>query len=328
MQAVREAARRAQCQNNLKQIGLAILNYETAYGALPLGAVLYNAADALTAPPAAGPRPLETRRAGAPRDFTMLTLILPLMEQHGAYDAINFNLRATGTTFNSINAGAVNSTGLLTTISSYICPSDELRASKLAAGPNAFSQTSYFPSGGTWNTIIYYRGPTCWEQEPGNGAFDAYTAYSLSSFLDGTSNTIFVGESSRFKQDPDWFANTWSAFGYFGSALGDNTSRPQGFAYEVPRINANLMPGDDPQYGSNPLPPGTDYPDSSDSRNWLTDPKYKEYGQWGFRSRHPGGAHFLFGDGSVRFLKNSIDLATYRALGTRDGGEVVSSDAY
>ncbi len=164
----------------------------------------------------------------APRDFTMLTLILPLMEQRGAYDAINFNLRATGTTFNSINAGAVNSTGLLTTISSYICPSDELRASKLAAGPNAFSQTSYFPSGGTWNTIIYYRGPTCWEQEPGNGAFDAYTAYSLSSFLDGTSNTIFVGESSRFKQDPDWFANTWSAFGYFGSALGTTRAARKG----------------------------------------------------------------------------------------------------
>jgi prepilin-type processing-associated H-X9-DG protein len=51
-------------------------------------------------------------------------------------------------------------------------------------------------------------------------------------------------------------------------------------------------------------------------------------GQWGFRSRHPGGANFLFADGSVKFIKNSIDYLTYRSLGTRANSEVVSADAY
>ena len=80
--------------------------------------------------------------------------------------------------------------------------------------------------------------------------------------------------------------------------------------------------------GPNALPPGTAWPDKSDYQAWLLNPKYQAYGQWGFRSQHPGGAHFVFGDGSVKFLKESIDLATYRALGTRAGQEVVGADAY
>ena len=135
-------------------------------------------------------------------------------------------------------------------------------------------------------------------------------------------------ESSRFKNDPDWYCNNWSVFGYFSSDVGNNTTRPQGLAYEVPRINANMMLGDYPFGGSNPLPPETRWPDTSDYRAWVNDPKYKDYGQWGFRSQHPGGAFFLFGDGSVKFLKDSVNLATYRALGTRDQGEVVGGDAF
>src|SRR5215212_6994119 len=77
VQAAREAARQAQCRNNLKQIGLAILNYESAHGTLPMGAVLYNPGDAASNCGGA-PSP---QGAGAPRDFTMLTLILPFLEQ-------------------------------------------------------------------------------------------------------------------------------------------------------------------------------------------------------------------------------------------------------
>ncbi|MHC5538194.1 DUF1559 family PulG-like putative transporter [Singulisphaera rosea] len=324
VQAAREAARRAQCRNNLKQMGLAIANYESAQGAYPLGAVLNNATDQV-ANCGGGVAP---DGPGAPRDFTMLALVLPYLEQTNAYYAVNFDLRADGTYLQGVNAGAANSTALLTTVTSYLCPSDQVRASKLGPGPIAYSQTSYFPSGGTWNTIAYYAGPECWNQDVGNGAFDGYTAYSVSAFVDGTSHTIFAGESSRFKNDPDWFSNNWSVFGYNMSAIGFATTRPQGLAYEVPRINANMMLGDYPQGGMNALPAETRWPDTSDHKNWLNDPKYKEYGQWGFRSQHPGGAHFLFGDGSVQFLKETIDLATYRALATRDWGEVVSSDAF
>ena len=81
--------------------------------------------------------------------------------------------------------------------------------------------------------------------------------------------------------------------------------------------------------GPNALPPGTAWPDTSDYKAWLLNiPKYKEYGQWGFRSHHPGGANFLFGDGSVKFIKDSVNLATYRALGTRAGKEVIGADSY
>ncbi|MDR3636477.1 MAG: DUF1559 domain-containing protein [Isosphaeraceae bacterium] len=323
VQSAREAARRTQCVNNLKQIGLALNNYESAHGVFPLGAVEYNPLDGVTY---CGGSYLDG--PGATRDFGMLALILGALDQSPVYNAINFSLRSHGLYNGSVNAGASNSTGLGATIASYLCPSDQLRTLLFDAGPNAFSQTSYFASGGTWNTLAYYAGPNCWNQDVGNGAFDDYTAYAASAFTDGLSGTIFFGESSRFKNDPDWSFNTWSAFGYFSSAVGNNTTRPQGFAYEVPRINAALMLQDEPRFGTNPLPPGTNYPDTSDCKAWLLNPKYAQYGQWGFRSQHPGGGNFLFGDGSVKFLKESIDLSTYRALGTRAGGEVVSADAY
>ena len=82
--------------------------------------------------------------------------------------------------------------------------------------------------------------------------------------------------------------------------------------------------------GSDPLPPGTFYPDTSDCRAWATPAllaKYREYGQWGFRSQHPGGANFLFGDGSVRFLKAGISAPTFMALGTRNGRDIPGADA-
>ena len=322
VQAAREAARRAQCVNNLKQIGLAIANYESAQGVFPLGAVEYNPTDVTSL---CGGSTLDG--PGATRDFGMLAMILGSLEQTPTYNAINFNLRSHGF-FGGINAGASNSSALGQTIATYLCPSDEVRSQVFDAGPNAFAQTSYFPSGGTWNTLAYYAGPSCWNQDPGNGAFDDYTAYPASSCTDGLSATIFFGESSRFRNDPDWAFNTWSAFGFFASVAGPATTRPQGFAYEVPRINAPIMLSDDAVFGSNPLPPGTTFPDTSDYKAWLLSPKYLQYGQWGFRSRHPGGANFLFGDGSVKFLKDSINLATFRALGTRNGGEVVSSDAF
>jgi prepilin-type N-terminal cleavage/methylation domain-containing protein/prepilin-type processing-associated H-X9-DG protein len=324
VQAAREAARRAQCTNNLKQMGLAVSNYESAQGSYAMGVVLYNASDATSSCGGS----VSPSGPGSPRDFTMMALILPYIEQSAAYNAINFDLRADGTFNAGVNAGAANSTGLMTTIAAYLCPDDEVRTSRLGPGPVAYSQTSYFPSGGTWNTIAYFAGPACWNQDIGNGAFDDFTAYGASAFLDGLSNTIFAGECSRFRNDPDWFANNWSVYGYNTSALGNFTTRPQGLAFEVPKINANMIIGDYPQGGANPLPPGTTWPDTSDYRAWLLDPKYALYGQWGFRSQHPGGAYFLFGDGSVKFLKDSINLATYRALGTRDTGEVISGDAF
>src|SRR5262249_51828831 len=143
-------------------------------------------------------------------------------------------------------------------------------------------------------------------------------------------NTIFVGEQSRFLNEPPNstfnFGNVAATFAgpdWAGSTVWPGDIRVTGIAYAVPRLNAKAVtsnatscmrgnPFGTPQYG-NPV-------------GWLN--TCPDLGQFGFRSRHPGGVNFLFGDGSVHFLKDSISLPTYRALATRALGEVVSADAY
>ena len=313
VQSAREAGRRASCVNNLKQIGVAISAYETGKRLFPLGGCRQGPSDAKSGC-AAG-------TIHGPRGFGVLAYILPDLEQRAVFNAINFQLASSGT-FGAVDAGRANSTAFNTIIATYVCPSDQ----PLLPNPNPSipaAQTSYFPSGGTWNTLAYQSGPNCFNRDPGNGAFDEYSAYRIPQFTDGLSNTAFVGESARFKMDPDPVFNQWGRFDLFTSTAGTSTHRPQGLAYEVPKINAPLFLND----GAG-LPPETNYPDSSDTKNWLKNAQtYANYGQWGFRSAHPGGAHFVFGDGSVRLLKETINAAIYQAVGTRSGKEIVSADA-
>ncbi len=335
VQAAREAARRAQCVNNLKQIGIALNTYEQAQGSYPPGAVYYNSTD--------GGANACSGLHGS-RSFGCFAFMLAQMEQTNAFNAINFNLASSGPggLWGNVPVGQINRTGLVMRVNSYVCPSD-LPQDPTFLTDNPYSQSSYACGAGTWNIVAYISGPDCWQQDAGNGPFDDYTSYRPSDVLDGMSQTIFVGETSRFRNDPDPQDNQWSRPGYFQvSATFDPTGmtyRPQGFAFMVPKINAPMMQGDyaggfgigsNPSTpGPHPLPPGTPYPDTSDYKAWtLNIPLYSQYGQWGFRSMHPGGADFLFGDGSVKFIKETIDLTTYRALGTRNSQEVVSADAY
>ena len=125
--------------------------------------------------------------------------------------------------------------------------------------------------------------------------FDGQVA-SIASVTDGTSNTIFAGEGLPL-EDPN--SEMW---GFTGGALG----------VTVPLNWKTTRPTclDGKSYGSS---------------DWGC---RFSYAARGFKSRHPGGGNFLFADGSVKFLKNSINRATYAALGSRAGGEVVSADAY
>lgn len=317
VQSAREAARRTQCINNLKQIGLAIAQYEAAQKLLPLGGNFQGPTDAGSG--------CAFGSIHGPREFGALAFILTHLEQQNLFNAINFSLAAGGPggMFGPVNAALANRTAMTAKVATYICPSDLLTGTSTDLSNN-YSQTSYFFSGGTWNTLYYSAGPDCWQRYQGNGPFDANTAYRIQQVSDGLSSTIFVGESSRYRNDPDANLNTWTRFDLLASSLGAGTTRPQGLAYEVPRLNAALMPNDASQ-----LPPPAGPGDGVDYKNWLQNiPVYKEFGQWGFRSQHPGGAHFVFGDGAVHFLKDSINLATYQALGTRNGKEVLSSDAY
>jgi len=316
VQAAREAARRAQCVNNMKQIGLAFMNYESANGTLPMGGVMNNRLDVDCNSP-----------FHYPREFGALVMSMGYIEQGNAYNAMNFSLRADSkfTASTGFDAATANFTANASKIATYICPSDlPIQWTNTFGTGNAYSQTSYFPSGGTWNTIAYYDGPNCWNQDPGNGAFDDSTSYPIAAFTDGTSNTIMAGECARFKNDLDSPFNQWNRFEYFGSSMFPNTNRPQGLAFEVPIPNA--PPNDAPA-----LPPGTDYPVNTDYKAWAQPGVYQTYanmGGWGFRSNHAGGINCLFSDGSVKFIKQTINQATWMSLGTRNGGEVISADQY
>jgi prepilin-type N-terminal cleavage/methylation domain-containing protein/prepilin-type processing-associated H-X9-DG protein len=335
VQAAREAARRSQCVNNLKQMGLACANYESSHGCFPVGITTYN--------------PRDTQFGcggnGMGRAHTLFTLILPFMEQTTIFNAINFDFPAAssgGGVYYGVDPGAVQATALNSLINTYICPSDSQRTQKSGRPTDMnqpYSTCSYAASFGTWDVWHWWYG--CPTQIRGDGAFAWDTSFKNSDITDGTSNTMMIGEMSRFLNDPDTFFNFWNRGGYFGarSAATPGVTRPQGSASTVARPNAPLRIPDAPRSLAGPN--GVD--------GWLwgsVGAQSLNMGQYGFRSLHPGGVNFVFGDGSVRFIKNSIDMGNlssltyngtfvpgsrigvYRALSTRANGEIISADSY
>jgi len=305
VQAAREAARRSQCTNNMKQIGLALHNYHDVQGSFPLGWTTY--------------APFDTACAIPAHNQTMFAAILPQMEQSTVWNAVNFAFPAgssSGALYLGVLPGSVQSTAYGTKINSYICPSDSRNpapAQNVAAGVNnAYSQSSYAGNAGTWDIFRWWYGcagsPTRWIDP--TGPFGQDYLFKLADMRDGSSNTILVGETSRFKNDPDTNFNEWNRGAWFGSALG---SRLQVLALTGVKINANPVQGDVPAASYN-----TDF----------YRPQNELMGQFGFRSQHPGGANFLMGDGSVKFLKDTTNMNTFRAVGTAAMGETVSGDAF
>jgi prepilin-type N-terminal cleavage/methylation domain-containing protein/prepilin-type processing-associated H-X9-DG protein len=337
VQAAREAARRAQCVNNLKQIGIASHNYLDTQGVFPPGAISTS-----------------TGAGWSTNFFTWCVLILPQIEGNTTYNSVNINMGV-----GNLDRGQAF-TAYTAVPKAFLCPSDgdNQNGTRPWAGntvpyPTPLGQapawdppinpatkatlqivpiTNYAISWGDnyaggpllgangglpWETPanvtnlppgqvrIGYHG--YWGTRNGNGALRGFGDYAtmqivtIASVTDGTSNTILVGEVLPLADANNAF---WTST---GSASG--TTIPLGW-------DSNSFPASDPkcngvwQGASAPL--GCRYAASAK----------------GFVSRHPGGANFLFADGSVKFLKKTISLPTYCALGSRNGGEVVSSDAY
>ncbi|WP_165248811.1 DUF1559 domain-containing protein [Paludisphaera soli] len=331
VQSAREAARRAQCTNNLKQIGLAMHNYHSTHGAFPLG-------DSLQ--PQGFPTGVGDHAVW--NSFSAQALMLGYMEQGPLYNAINFSWAP---------ADSLNNTVYLTRINSYLCPSD--------ANAGRVNINSYAASYGTTTSGMFQ-----WTDQAGHlnfqraghssGLFTVGLAYGVADATDGTSNTIayseiLVGRQGRF------YDNVTPPQRYRGNMLMASTATGgDGLVYasqNVPAVLANIA-----ACKAEFLTPAADGK-ISDFRGWRWahgNPAFSMFNTvlvpndtfggcrnggnpdyWpdssfvvGASGAHPGGVNTLMGDGSARFVKSSVSQQTWWALGTRDGAEVLSSDSY
>jgi prepilin-type N-terminal cleavage/methylation domain-containing protein/prepilin-type processing-associated H-X9-DG protein len=301
IQSAREAARRVQCSNNLKQLGLAVAGYESINGCLPPGSL---------------PR---MSSVGLYEDFSVFVRLLPLLEQQTTFDAANLRLTS---------YDAPNSTLAGIGISALWCPSDYAVSTPQqdwAAGGQVWG-TSYSAVAGPWEWDEFFLVPGTLDQLlPGEaqriaqlGLIYPLSSVRLAGVTDGLSNTLLFSETDF----TTWYG-WWTSGDGYDTLVG--TTAP-------PNANMQVLPGWQPLSAV---------------------------------SLHPGGVNCSFGDGSVKFIKNSIDswpfdpngdwsfslgwritgylfgyplevpyilpgakVGVWQALSTRGGGEVIGADQY
>lgn len=321
VQAAREAARRSQCVNNLKQIALACHNYIDQNSVLP--------------PQCSGPI-LPT--AGYAYDdgwgFGWHLSILPYIEQQPAFNAYNYSVKS---------RGPENSTVGYMQIGSFLCPSDDSK------------QQPAYP----WGTSNYFGnngGPGCIRRFTGTMvAGSAWTTHAnlgvvgLESIRDGTSSTALMSERLMGIRDNSFLptANSIDAKrGFFELTNGPVADGNDSAAALAFLQQCKSLPGT--QQAANSLCIGyiwvtgyyvhqTNFYNHWGTPNMLAcHNQTQESGQvWEASngiapptSNHPGGVNIAMADGSVRFVRDTVSPSTWWALGTRAGGEAISSDSY
>jgi len=324
VQAAREAARRAQCANNLKQIGLATLNFESTYSKLPDG---YGPVSLL--PNGAG-------RSGSTR-LNPMGQILPFLEQSNLYNAFNLQVDPNG----CCNPNASdNLTARNQQVAAYLCPSDP--STQRLNG--TIGNTNYFASVGNTASQRYGSNPGEETNTSRLGVFNVQvdlgpkapdpnwqrlsSTVRMADITDGTSNTGMFAEIKRtlipFPIPSGTPANDPSSVYYIASASFD-LSTPVLPDCNKPSFSRITYRGME-YYRQIPM---------TSTYSHTVPPNYKGYdcGADNFfaahiaaRSYHPGGVNTLSCDGSIHFVKDAINLATWRAVGSRGGGEVVSAD--
>ena len=297
IQAAREAARRAQCSNNLKQIGLAMHNYHSALGSLPASAVVKGQT-------AAAPVPGSPRKDGVGAGFSWMVPILPFIEQVALYDMLDFK----GTPYDGSRSHKMVAQ---TYLSVYQCPSYAGPKFSLAPEYPANSQAlSNYAGLGASHAASLYRTetePIGGKNHP-NGVLGPGTWVRVRDVTDGTSNTLMVCET-REEKYAAWFDGTTAAV----VALAEQTSPKFEHDQPKPGVATSLNYGD-----AKAVPPKAYLPAASHSGkdDWVHGPS----------SRHPGVANHVMTDGSVHAMANSIDAGVYKALVTRAGGEPATID--
>lgn len=288
VQSAREAARRSQCQNNLKQIGLAIHNYASAFKVMPPGRIRM-----FPAPGSGG------HRQETPTSF----FLLPFFEQLGLFDGFNFNI---GTVAGGEGA---NAQILETRVPVLNCPSDE--PGMFSGKPwvvRPYPKHNYVPCFGGGS-----EGETDDQEEKFlRGVFGIHHVMGATKFaqiFDGTSNTVMYGEQLQTSDEQDvrmlWWSpeSTYFMTGYGGVGVTPNSSVPD--RIQICGTHPGCLCVNKPLDNE----PCTEIGGADDLAIFA-------------RSRHPGGVQSCLADGSVRFFSDNIHAAIWLGLGTRAGGEV------
>jgi len=288
VQAAREAARRMQCSNNLKQIGLALHNYAASHQVFPPGTICYYPANT-------NPDPWVDASSSTPgrHGTSWMVQILPFMEQAPLHDKWDFSKNVLG-----------NAAVAMTDISDFYCPSrrDGVRAKDV---PIMFQNwtsggTDYGGCAGAGNYWSGAGSPPCvhvmWNSELVRdyelGVFTLNKPTAFRDIPDGTSTTLMTGELQRLAEShlpPEFTTVQCHGISYDGWAVGGVSTL---FDTDIP-----------------PESPGG-------INNWF----FESAG-----SDHPGGALLGLADGSVQFFSENLDSAVFHAMGSRDGGELVNS---
>ncbi len=304
VQAAREAARRMQCTNNLKQLGLGLHNYESSLGMFPIGNANYGV----------GTGPAITEMG-----WSVTARLLPYMEQAAAFNYANFSIKY---------SNAQNATVIGLNVSFLLCPSE----TKTQPFNPAYGMTNYAWNQGTWFVWGGYNGTT-----QNNGMFGINMGRRIADLTDGTSNTLVASESKTWGPSlrvcsisglsPSTVPAPQEALQIVGSAFGacSKSKDPWGTRWSNGAVYYTGM-----TFVLTPNAKSTAGPEQKVYNLITTDENEgaPTYAAVAARSFHPGGVNALAADGSVKFMKDTINPISWRALGTVAGGEVVSASDF